>query len=319
MNITQSSRFIDASYLSSTALLRAGGPPRLYPLIISAKFINSSQIYAQFVRFLRIAEIAYGQRNVKNLEEAGRLLIRLPLQQAADAGMYFLAMAARRHGRRKEARAMLQQVAASDTPIFVARAIQALGTIEHEEDRPDEALRLYIKAASIADKADSASLINARLQFSSIKSLAGDHQPALDDLEKMWPLIKVAAREHAHLFYMYHNELAYELAQVGKLDTAQQVIKVAINSPLVDKYPEWQETAAEIQEQVSRPLIVAVPAIEKPAQKAKPVQLSFISANQPSQRAFKLRPSTRNNQITCHVISEWVKLCSPIRAPTAIS
>jgi tetratricopeptide (TPR) repeat protein len=185
MNITQSSRFIEASKLSSTASLIAGGPARLYPLIISANFINSAQIHTQFIRFLRIAEIAYGQRNVEAIEQAGRHLIKLPLQQAADAGMYFLAMAARRQGRREEARAMLQQVAASGAPRFEARAIQALGTIEHEENRPDEALRLYVRAASIAGKVDSAAFINAQLQFSSIKSLNEDHQHALDDLEKL--------------------------------------------------------------------------------------------------------------------------------------
>lgn len=319
MNITQSSRFIEASNLSSTASLLAGGPPRLYPFIISANFINSSQIHAQFIRFLRIAEIAYGQRDVESLKQAGWHLIRLSLQQASDAGMYFLAIAARRQGRREEARAMLQQVAASATPRFVARAIQALGTIEHEENRPDEALRLYVKAASIAGEADSAAFINAQFQFSSIKSLAGDHQHSLDDLEKLWPYVSAVARDYPHIFFAYHNELAYELAQVGKLDAAQQVIQVAINSPLADNYPEWQETAADIQQQVCRPLIIAVPAIEKPAQKSKTFRLSFIFVNQSRQRAFKLQPSTRINQITCQDISEWVKLCTPIRAPTAIS
>ncbi|MFP5262020.1 MAG: hypothetical protein ACLGJB_08960 [Blastocatellia bacterium] len=321
MNITQSSRFIEASNLSSTAWLIACGPPRLYPLIISANFINSSQIHAQLVRFLRIAEIAYGQRNVEILEQAGQHLIRLPLQQASDAGMYFLAMAARRQGRREEARAMLQQVAASGTPRFVARAIQALGTIEHEENRLDEALHLYVKAASIASEADSAAFINAQFQFSSIKSLAGDHQHSLDDLEKLWSYVRVVARDYQHIFFAYHNELAYELVQVGKFAVAQQVIQVAINSPLVDKYPEWQETAADIQQQVSRPFIIAVPAIEKekPAQESKSVRLSCIFADQPGRRAFNQRPTIRDNQITFHIASEWVKLCTPIRAPTTIS
>jgi tetratricopeptide (TPR) repeat protein len=243
----------------------------------------------------------------------------LPLQQAVDAGMYFLAMAARRQGRREEARAMLQQVAASGTPRFEARAIQALGTIEHEENRPDEALRLYIKAATIAGEADRSALINAQLQFSSIKSLAGDHQHALDDIETLWPLVQVVARDHPHVFFAYHNELAYELAQVGKLDVAQQVIQVAINSTLIDKYPEWQETGAEIQQQISRPLIIAVPTIGKPAQPSKAARLSFIFTNQLCHRAFTLQLTIKENQITCWFISEWVRLCTPIRAPTAIS
>jgi hypothetical protein len=149
--------------------------------------------------------------------------------------------------------------------------------------------------------------------------MAGDHQQALHELEKLWPFVRIAAREHAHLFYMYHNELAYELAQVGKLDVAQQVIQVAVNSPLLDKYPEWQETAAEIQQQVSRHLIIAVPAIEKPAHSSKAVPLSFIFTDHPDQRTINQRLTVRDNLITCQVISEWVKLCTPIRAPTIIS
>lgn len=82
---------------------------------------------------------------------------------------------------------------------------------------------------------------------------------------------------------------------------------------------EWEETAAEIQIPASRPLIIAVPAIEKPAQPSRLVPLSFVFADQPSRQVFIQLPVVINNQITCQVIAEQVKLCTPIRAPTAIS
>jgi tetratricopeptide (TPR) repeat protein len=319
MNITQSSRFIEASKLNSTAPLIANGPPRLYALITSGEFINQNRLLEQFYKLVKVAECAYGARNLEALKSAGRELLILPIKEAADAGMYFLAIVAKRQGRIKEARALLEQVAESSTSKFRARAIQALAAIEFEAGRFEEAARFHSETIKAARRSDDLSLANALFQVSALKSMAGDHRQALHEIEKLWPLVRITALEHAHLFYMYHNELAYELAQVGKLTVAQQVIQVAINSPLADKYAEWQETDADIQQQITRPLIIAVPAIEKPTQPSKTVRSIFIFANQLGRRVLNQWPTIKDNQITCQVISEWVKLCTPIRAPTAIS
>jgi hypothetical protein len=98
MNITQSSRFIEASNLSSTSSRLANGPPRLYALIATGEFINQSQLLKQFYSRVRVAERAYGSRNLEALENAARELLILPFKEAAHAGMYFLAMAAKRQG-----------------------------------------------------------------------------------------------------------------------------------------------------------------------------------------------------------------------------
>lgn len=192
-------------------------------------------------KLTRLAEIAYGQRNISALERLSTELCSLPSDSARDAGIYYAAILAKREGRLDYARAILESLI--DSLTFGARAIQALGALYYDSGNAHQALPLFAEAAR---SSDLFAKFGALIQSSAIKSQAGEHKQALNDLETLWPLVRVVSITHSHLFYTYQNELAYELAQVGRLEEAAKHSAIACASPVASAYSEWQETRDEI-------------------------------------------------------------------------
>jgi tetratricopeptide (TPR) repeat protein len=150
--------------------------------------------------------------------------------------------------------------------VIQARAALTLGTVYESQSDIENALRLYLEAACRATSIDLFTMVCTRGQLSAIKSTEGDHRAALADLEQLWPLLRLASRAYPHLFYLYHNDLAYELAQVGRIEEARQHSEIAISSPLAPAYPEWLETGQDLARQLERPAQVFVSA-PQPEQK----------------------------------------------------
>jgi tetratricopeptide (TPR) repeat protein len=226
----------------------------------------------------RIAELAYGRRDVATLEAASRILSNLPMKTAQDAGLYYSALAANRRKDYSEARSILEPLCETASPIIKARSIQALGVIHWYQNEFEESARFYVEAAKAACDVDGATLFCAFNEIAVIKGITGDHRQAVDDLENLWPLVRVVSRCHPHLFYQYHNEIAVELAAVGRIDEARQAIKVAMSNPISEAYLEWQETAAELAEPVSSPMIAVTVAPDPEPQKPRVVKDRFILA-----------------------------------------
>lgn len=109
------------------------------------------------------------------LQEIAEKLLNCPDSETHRAGLYYSAMVAKRRGEEWRAIELLSQIS---TP----RAIQTLGAIEFEAGRYDAALPLFIRAAQAAKGNDLATGLSAMNQVSFIKSIAGEHQKALDDL-----------------------------------------------------------------------------------------------------------------------------------------
>jgi tetratricopeptide (TPR) repeat protein len=218
----------------------------------------------------RIGELAYERRDVKTLEAVSQILINLPMRSAQDVGLYYFSLAANRREDYAEARSILEPLVETASPIIKARSIQALGAVCYYQNEFEEAARLHIEAARAARDVDGFTLLTAFYQFTAIKSIAGDHKHALNDLENLWPIVRVVSREHPSLFYLYHNELAVELAAVGCINEARQAIKVAMSTPVAEAYPEWQETAAELAEPVSSPMIAVTVAPDVDTEPEKP-------------------------------------------------
>jgi hypothetical protein len=91
-----------------------------------------------------------------------------------------------------------------------------------------------------------------------IRGIEGDHHGALEDLERLFPLIRVASRERPDVFYDYQNSLAVELANVGRFEEARHASEIALASPFANAYPEWRETRREIELGERRPSRAAV-------------------------------------------------------------
>ena len=291
---TAINRFMKSSGRDSAALLMANGPPSLYPFAISVRLANYER-----ERLTRIAELAYSQRNIKSLEQAARELLAFD----SDAALYYLAMAARWQGRTDEARKLLEAVRGK----YQARAIHALGIIHHAAGQIDEAAKYYTEAIKANRGHDLLAFVNSQIQASSIKSLQDKHEQSLDVLLSLYGTVRHTATRHPHVWPMLHNEIAYELYQLGRVDAAKRAASVATRSPLVAAYPEWQETAGDIAESERRTILVVVPA------RKQKVIIRFQIVG-PYVRRKLIKPTIGRAPIICS-ITEQVATVAPIHAP----
>jgi hypothetical protein len=199
----------------------------------------------------RLAELAHGARDYATLEEISHALEAIPFPPAQRAASYYAAIIAKRAGQLDTAAAMLVTL---DAP----RAIQTLATVREMQGQWSEATHLHAEAMRRAKDVDGLALVNAHAQLAIIKSSAGDHHSALASLQELWPMVRVVAKTHPHLYPQWCNALAVELTEVGKLDAARTAINVALASPTADRFPEYQATAAELRELERVALVVPV-------------------------------------------------------------
>jgi hypothetical protein len=319
MNKTANSFFIDTISDQNRFALpavkgREGGlfsSSRFYHGVIITSALTITQ-HEQ--KLTRLAEIAYGQRNIPALERLSAELCSLPSESARDAGMYYAAIIAKRNGQLDFARSMLESLV--DSPTFGARATQTLACVFECLGEHSRAAQLHAVAAR---SSDLFAKFGALIQSSAIRSQAGQHDAALNELQSLWPFVRRLATDHPHLFYTYHNELAYELAQVGRLQEAVRHSEIACASPVANAYTEWQETregiAAAFVEQEQKPLVFVVPDLQREGKPQHPQVLcacrSFISIRRsPISAAPVMKRSPR-----APTIIERISLCVLIHAP----
>lgn len=225
---------------------------------------NSNQIFKGLAhRLIQLAEHSFGLRDTNSLQEASLLLLNLPFAEARKIGQYYQALAVRRSGKIDESLPLLEVVADSAPLAYRARALQTLGAIYHAKGRIDEALRLYPEASRAASPENGRDLLTTLLvnqEIACIKSEMGDHRGALADYEKLSPLVRIVSRENPLYFYFYHNELAVEFAELGRLAEAEAACAIALASPFASAYPEWSATRDEIaaKRKAASPSFVAI-------------------------------------------------------------
>jgi tetratricopeptide (TPR) repeat protein len=304
--------------------IEVGSPPRLYAQLLGAalhKTANHSQAIQDLAwRLIRVAEIACGARDRATLKEVAELLTGLPLQAARDAGLYYLAIIAWRQGDLEQSRQLLDPLTESISPIIQARAVQTLGTVYEAQGDTGDAVRLYTETLRAARHSDSLALSCAMFQLSSIKSAEGDHSAALADLQNALPVARLAARQHPHLWPLYHNELACELRELGRINEARAHSRVACNSQIAAKYDEWQETAEDLRE--PERVLVVVPEVKAEPKAERQVKsfnrLEFL-IDFDFLNVRKVQPasnSLRSQTIQPAIIAQ-VKTRAPDRAPPA--
>ena len=189
-----------------------------------ANAANSHQIFNGLAqRLIQLAEHSFGLRDTNSLQEVSLLLLNLPLAEARKIGQYYQALAVRRSGKIDESLPLLEAVADSAPLAYRARALQTVGAIYHAKGRIDEALRLYPEAGRAASPENGRDLLTILLvnqEIACIKSEMGDHRGALADYENLSPLVQIVARQNPLYFYLYHNELAIEFAELGRIAEA---------------------------------------------------------------------------------------------------
>jgi len=111
-----------------------------------------------------------------------------------------------------------------------------------------------------------------------MRSFEGDHAGSLADLERLFPVMRSFATSYPEDYRYYLNNLAYELGQVGRLEEARAAINVALRSPYADRFPDWAETAQEIETMRRRVFLPLVFALGVQATPGVPADLPVVPA-----------------------------------------
>lgn len=232
------------------------------------------------VKLAALCEQFYLNRQIEQLTEAAELLVSLPHQWAQAAGTYYLALRYIRQGEHAKAARLLESVISSEAaPTIRARAIQSLGMIYRRERDDKEAARLYREAARLAGK-DFVTIIRAGMNLADILGSEGDHLKAIDHLRAIWPAVESVACVAPFYIPAWCNEVALDLAGLGRIEEARRFAVLAVSSPFARAYPEWLETAQEIEKQAREK--AAQNRIQRPA-----VEQARITSIKPKLRLVK--------------------------------
>jgi tetratricopeptide (TPR) repeat protein len=235
-------------------------------LVVShlAQTVYSQETFLKLTyALIHFAEQAYTLRDLDALQEVSQVLMNLPVDAARQIGLYYRAIAINRRGQIDEGEALLETVANNAPITYRGRAIQTLGANHHDKGQLDEALRFQREALRVASDKKAQGLqttLLAHLEISHFKSDTGDHKGALAILESLSPLVQIVSRQSALYFYFYHNELAVEFGELGRIAEAQEASEIALASPYAPAYPNWAETRLELEAKrtSATPSVVAI-------------------------------------------------------------
>ena len=189
-------------------------------------------------RVVHEAEVAQAFRHIERLEELGSILSNFPLKEYRLIGQYYLGWSAYRKG--ESSRKTFEQIV-EQSKTYKATALIDLANIDFDRGDFVSAFKNCIEATKRADSLST--VLKAVRSVTILKSLEGNHQQALKDLEEIYPLIKYAS---PIVRYQYLNSYAVELGEVGRIEEALKVCQITLASPYAIAYPEWRETEQDL-------------------------------------------------------------------------
>lgn len=202
-------------------------------------------------RLIALAEHAYASRQMDTVEQVSRILVNLPLEGRYKAvGHYYGALCLYQGRHFAKARLLLDHLTDELPPVFRSKSLIALSATYGECGDLPSFLSLCIeagRAATSRDFYDPQTFLTSQRNIAVVKSIDGNHPGALADLERLLPLARTIGRLNPYLYYEHLNSLAVELLEVGRLEEAQNVSRIALASPYASAYPEWRGTWDDIQ------------------------------------------------------------------------
>lgn len=221
--------------------------PIVQKLILTSGVAYSAQSLSS--RLCAAAERLSLSHDYVSLSQVADLLSTIPHGEAQVASLFYRAIIERSNGREESAARLLEGIlSAKAATKYQVRAIQALGAVHRFTGDRREAARLYNQAIE-RSSADLSTLVNGVLARSELASAEGNHERAVADLCAVRPAVELLARVHPVYAPIFANEIAFELAQLGKVDEARRFAAYAVASPLAPRFPAWAETAQEIEQQ----------------------------------------------------------------------
>jgi len=154
-------------------------------------------------------------------------------------------------GQKQTAFEKLERVRQEVKGIYADKAALVTSGLKEFDNDLDESLKLRLELA----KSESIPVVvESAIGIASILGAQGEHDNAMAHLERVFPLLSKLG--NMPLPFDVYNSYATELAEVGKIELASEVIRPVILSPYTPYYPNWPETAKEIQEKSSRKSMV---------------------------------------------------------------
>lgn len=199
---------------------------------------------------LRSADRAQFERDGPKLTAIVGHLKELSIsKQEQSCTEYYEASLALRYGHRDEAVRTFEQVLEHAPGPYAARSLMSLSCIEAYRGNLERALKLCKEASVIASTCrpqDPLPIFLLR-DRAALLSFKGDHRSALRALQAISPSIPILGHQQQAFVLDYYNSLATELQSNGDSLSAQFFAQIATSSPLASRFPEWAETAQEIE------------------------------------------------------------------------
>jgi tetratricopeptide (TPR) repeat protein len=211
-----------------------------------------------------IARHAYFARQTEVMKEASQLMLALPLsKELKSVAQYYQAICAWKQSQVDEARRLLGYVIDDASPQYQAQGLLTFGAIYIGQGEFETALPHYLEAAQIAGKRDLQTFATAQKMVAVVRSIYGDHQRALADLERLFPMVRAIGKHCPAFYYEFLNSYAVELGEVGRIAEAQNVCAITLASPFAAAYPEFAQTRDELgaKRTAATSSIIAVPAV----------------------------------------------------------
>jgi len=251
---------------------------RFLTALSSAVKIERGQLY----QLVQSAEANYYLRDIHSQHELGLVLLSFgyPFNQI---GKYYESIYLYRTGQYEKARQLLENVADSAPARYRSKALLSLSAVAERIGHFEESLRLRLQGLSSAAADDPVTLIEIQRGIAAVRSVEGDHRAALRDLERLMPLAHVIGKSGHPAYVSFLNSYALELSESSRTEEAEQVANVIAASPLINRYPEWQETLAEVTSKPkskSRSTVsISLPKVTKRRNPRVQAAIDFMNGN----------------------------------------
>ncbi len=221
----------------------------------SLRIITKQSLLEHGRRLVSLAEEARVLRQREVLEEISERLISLPLPQFQSIGSHYNAHCLKLEGRAEEAIALFEKVAERVPSSYRSRVIQSIGATHVDKGDLDSAHRFLTEASRLAcrnEYANPIAFLQSQWWLGILQSIDGSHESSLARFEGLRPLVEMVASTHPVMWFDYQNGLAVELMELGRVEEAQNGSRIALASPFARIYPEWHETARDIEAKARR-------------------------------------------------------------------
>ena len=218
--------------------------------ILSSMSVGVAKARASML--LHYGERAMISRDEARMQQVAHLIRQVPGLERSPIATYLQALVDK-----DRAIEMLESVTECESFDHRARILLSLASRKLLKGDVNSANQIYEKALKDIRRLGNHALHAYTLKNQSvILSLLGEHKNATRIIESVLP---TANRMEPAFYLDLLNSYAVELGEAGRIEEARRVIALPLASPLVVRFPEWIETAREIEEKIPRRNLITAP------------------------------------------------------------